>query len=249
MRKGFFPSTWQVCRSSPFPHHRTRRGASIAIFLILLLLHLDSLTEGTAKLPLAMEDVPLQLRHRDTTVLTRHADTIAALLCREQSHSLRGRAGRREVQRGLLVRFRMLLSPELQQKRRHPSEDNAGPMDLCMAGGAKRDHQRSDRLPGNVMMDDDRSFVASGCIANPATISIPFEHFLPKPSKVFLILPLQGVADSVHPCARTFAFPRLQCITCCLDFVITSPARVASRARHRLASHERRRRRSGLSEL
>ena len=50
------------------------------MLLLLRLLHLDSLTRWTSKLPLAMVDVTLQLRHRDTTLLARHAPTIVTLL-------------------------------------------------------------------------------------------------------------------------------------------------------------------------
>ncbi len=55
----------------------------VTSLIFLGLLHLESLTDRAAELPLAMVDVPLQLRHRDTTMLARHAATIATLLLSE----------------------------------------------------------------------------------------------------------------------------------------------------------------------
>ncbi len=57
--------------------------SSVASLAVFALLHLKSLTEWTAELPLAMVDVTLQLRHRDTTMFARHVATIRTLLLTE----------------------------------------------------------------------------------------------------------------------------------------------------------------------
>ena len=76
-----------------------------------------------------------------------------------------------------------------------------------MASRAKGDHQCKNRLPRYAMMNDDGSFVATGSIAHPAAVTVPFEHFLAKPSKVFLILPLERVADRAHPMRENLRLP------------------------------------------
>ena len=55
-------------------------------------------------------------------------------------------------------------------------------------------------------MNDDRAFVASGGVAHPAAVPIPFEYFLTKPSEVFLILPLEGVANGAHSMREDLCF-------------------------------------------
>ncbi len=57
------------------------------------------------------------------------------------------------------------------------------------------------------MVNDDGPLVASGGIAHPAAVAVPFQHFLAKPSKVFLILPLERVADSTHPMREDLRLP------------------------------------------
>ena len=77
------------------------------------------------------------------------------------------------------------------------------------------------------MVNDHGSFVASGVIAHPAPVALTSEHFFSKPSKMFVLLPLERVADSTDPMREAFAFPHLQRITCCLAFVIKSPAQAS----------------------
>ena len=76
-----------------------------------------------------------------------------------------------------------------------------------MAGRTEGDHQGKDGLPRYAMVNDDGPFVASGRVAHPAAVPVPFKHFLAKPSEVFLILPLEGVADSTHPMREDLRLP------------------------------------------
>ena len=76
-------------------YHRKGFASSASTFIgnlciLLGFLHLESLTDGAAELPLAMVDVTLQLCHRDTTMFARHAATIVTLVLSEESHGLRG---------------------------------------------------------------------------------------------------------------------------------------------------------------
>lgn len=57
------------------------------------------------------------------------------------------------------------------------------------------------------MVNDDGAFVALGGITHPAAMPVAFEHFLTKPSKMFLVLPLEGVADSTHPMREDLRSP------------------------------------------
>ena len=62
----------------------------------------------------------------------------------------------------------------------------------------------------------------------PAAVPISFKHFLAKPSKVFLVLPLERVAHSTHPMREDLRFPR----TCSASravwgFAITSPRSIS----------------------
>ena len=56
-------------------------------------------------------------------------------------------------------------------------------------------------------MNDDGSFVAPRRVANPASVTVAFEHFFAKPSKMFLVLSLERVADSTHPMREDLRFP------------------------------------------
>ena len=57
------------------------------------------------------------------------------------------------------------------------------------------------------MVNDDGAFIAPRGIAYPASVTVPFEHLLAKPPKVFLILPLERVADRAHPMRENLRFP------------------------------------------
>lgn len=57
------------------------------------------------------------------------------------------------------------------------------------------------------MVNDDGTFVAPGSIAHPAPVTVPFEDFLAKSSKVFLVLPLERVADRAHAMGEDLRFP------------------------------------------
>lgn len=93
------------------PRQHPFNGTSVAILVFPRLLHLESLADRTTELSFPMVDVPFQLRHRDATLFAGHVATIATLLCHEERHGFRLWPERRKVQRGLLVRFGMLLSP------------------------------------------------------------------------------------------------------------------------------------------
>ncbi len=67
-------------------------------------------------------------------------------------------------------------------------------MHLGMAARAKRDHQRQNRSSRLPVMDDHLALAATRSITDPATIAIPFKYRFAQPTKVFRILPLQGVA-------------------------------------------------------
>ena len=97
------------------------------------------------------------------------------------------------------MRLGVLLSPQLQKQRRHHPDHDACPMNLRVAGRAERDHKGKNGPSRYTVVNDDGSFVASGGIAHTAPMTVPFEHFLAKTSKVFFILPLEGIADGTHP--------------------------------------------------
>ena len=56
------------------------------------------------------------------------------------------------------------------------------------------------------MVDDDGPLIAPRGVAHPAPMTVAFEHFFAEPSKVFLILPLEGVANGAHPMREDLCF-------------------------------------------
>ena len=116
-----------------------------------------------------------------------------------------GRTGEKFTQSAHVL-WNVALSTIFNRRTHHP-DDNAGPMDPGMASGAKRDHQVKGRLPRCTMVNDNGAFVSSRCIAHPAAVPVSFKHFLTKPSKVFLILPFERVADGAHPMRENLSFP------------------------------------------
>lgn len=56
-------------------------------------------------------------------------------------------------------------------------------------------------------MNDDGPFITSGSIADAATVSVTFQHFLPQTAEVFFILPLERVADSTHALCEDLRLP------------------------------------------
>jgi hypothetical protein len=85
----------------------------------------------------------------------------------------------------------MLLTPQLQQQRRHLRKHGFGPMDLRMTPRAERDHQVQNGFARDAVMDSDRSLVATGSLADAASVLIPFQNLLSQTSEVFLILALE----------------------------------------------------------
>ena len=93
----------------------------------------------------------------------------------------------------------MELSPELEQEGQHESKGCSCSMNLCVASRAKRGHQVKKRLARNSVVNDDGTFVAPGCIAYAAAVSLPFQNVLSQSAEVFSILSLERVADSTNP--------------------------------------------------
>jgi hypothetical protein len=87
----------------------------------------------------------------------------------------------------------MLLSPELEQQRRHAGEHGFGAVDLGMAGGTECDHQVQQRPSRRPMMDDDRALIPARGAAAAAAMLVPLEDLLAEAPKVFLILALEVV--------------------------------------------------------
>ncbi len=79
--------------------------------------------------------------------------------------------------------FRMLLSPEFQQKGRHLRENDFGAMYFGVAARTKRNHQVKQGAAWHPMMDRDRAFIPAGSTANPTSVAVPFEHGLPQTSE------------------------------------------------------------------
>jgi hypothetical protein len=87
--------------------------------------------------------------------------------------------------------FGMLLPPQLQQQRRHLRKYGFGSMDLRMTARTERDHQVQNRLAGNAVMDSDRPLIATGSLADAASVLIPLQDLLSQTAEVFLILTLE----------------------------------------------------------
>ena len=87
--------------------------------------------------------------------------------------------------------FGMLLPPQLQQQRRHLRKHGFGSMDLRMTARAERDHQIQYRLARNAVMDSDRPLIATGSLADAASVLIPLQDLLSQTAEVFLILTLE----------------------------------------------------------
>ena len=102
--------------------------------------------------------------------------------------------GSPKVQGRLLMPFGMLLPPQLQQQRRHLRKYGFGSMDLRMTARTERDHQVQNRLAGNAVMDSDRPLIATGSLADAASVLIPFQNLLSQTAEVFLILTLERIA-------------------------------------------------------
>jgi len=87
--------------------------------------------------------------------------------------------------------FGMLFSPQLQQQRRHLRKHSFGSMHLRMTARAERDHQVQYRLARNAVMDSDRPLIATGSLADAASVLIPLQNLLSQTAEVFLILTLE----------------------------------------------------------
>jgi len=72
-----------------------------------------------------------------------------------------------EIDVRLLVPFRVLLSPQYQQKRRKLGKDNLRPVDLRVTSRTESDHQMQQRLARFPMMDS-----RIGITAHPTGVSI-----------------------------------------------------------------------------
>jgi hypothetical protein len=60
-----------------------------------------------------------------------------------------------------------------------------------MTPRAERDHQVQNGFARDAVMDSDRSLVATGSLADAASVLIPFQNLLSQTSEVFLILALE----------------------------------------------------------
>ncbi len=128
------------------------------------------------------------------------------LKARRRPHVDGYRHRRREVQCGLLVTFRVLLSPE------HPEEvwpvilDIESPRHLGMTGQTKRNHRRGVIVPRLAMVNRDRPLASLQCrTAEHATsVTIALQNFFAMTTKVGFILALKRVAGSTKPLASTF---------------------------------------------
>ncbi len=71
----------------------------------------------------------------------------------------------------LFVAMRMLLMPQLEQKRRHLCNRYSGSMNRRVASRTKREHQSQNRLARNPVMHDDRPLIATGRIRDAAVMT------------------------------------------------------------------------------
>ena len=128
------------------------------------------------------------------TIKTRRCLTTRFLLISEEWNQFRRRLLRAEVELLLLVAFWVLFPPKFQQERRHGSQHCFRSANLGMAGRAKRDHQVQDRFTGYPVMNHNRPFVATGSIADAATVAIAFQNRFAQATEILPILPFQRVA-------------------------------------------------------
>jgi hypothetical protein len=115
----------------------------------------------------------------------------------KRNHSI-ARPIRSEVELDLLMRLRVLFSPEFQQKWRHEGESGLGPVNLRVATGTKRQHEIQHRLARLSMVHDDGSFISAGGITDATTVAITLQNQFPQPSKGLFILSLEGVTGCTH---------------------------------------------------
>jgi hypothetical protein len=73
-----------------------------------------------------------------------------------------------EIKVRLFVAFRVLLSPQYQQKRRKLRKDSLRPVDLRVTPRTESDHQTQNRLARLPMVD-----AGIGITAHPTGVSIP----------------------------------------------------------------------------
>ena len=103
--------------------------------------------------------------------------------------------------------FRVLLSPQLQQKRRHGPEHCPGAVNLGMAARAKRNHQGQHRLAGHPMMHDHLPFASPRSVADAATIAVTLKNCLPQAPEIFGVLPLEAVATHAESAGKNLLPP------------------------------------------
>ena len=101
----------------------------------------------------------------------------------------------------------MGLSPQFYKQQRHEPDNHTGPVDFSVASRAERNHKVEDRLPRHPVVNDDLALVTAGRITDAATIAVTFQHPLPQATKIFLILPLERIADSTHPLRKDLRSP------------------------------------------
>ena len=121
-------------------------------------------------------------------------DRDSVLLTRWDEDELGCRLLRGEVKLHVFVTLRMLLPPQLQEKRPHGGKDRLRSMNLGMAARAQGQHQVEHGSTRFTVMHDDGSFVPARGIADAATIPVAFQNSFPQPAKILFILPLERVA-------------------------------------------------------
>ena len=103
---------------------------------------------------------------------------------------------RTEVQRNLLMPFRMLLSPQHAQKLRPVVLHEQRPRDLCVTWKTEREHLCWIAVARFPVMNRYRALAAldGGAAGYATTIVITLQNFLTVTAEVGFILPLQRVA-------------------------------------------------------
>ena len=99
-----------------------------------------------------------------------------AFLVSKQRNTFHRRFLNCEVELYLFMPLRMLLTPQLQQQRRHCRQHRFCPVNLGMTARAERKHQAHDRLARHPVVNDDGAFVATGGIAHAAAIAVTLQN-------------------------------------------------------------------------
>jgi hypothetical protein len=117
----------------------------------------------------------------------------------------------------LFVAFRVLLSPQNQQKRRKFRKDNLRPVDLRMTSCTESDHEMQPRLARFPMMHS-----GIGITAYPTGVSIALQDLLAQAAEILGILPFQRVAGRTEAQGEDLFIPA-GTANCGLDPLLQSP--------------------------